>query len=640
MKQILLITFGTIAAVSIIVIGFTFTQVNEERLNLAADLQYRTRLLADSLSEAVEPSLARNSTTTLRRIVDRFADRERIVGLAVFNNRGVSLVASKEIPKRVIDNPDFVFEALNRGEAAGRFEKIEGVPLYLFVSPLFEKKSAVSGALVMVQSASHIDAAVADIWKQNIVRLLVQIFIFSAAVVLLIRWALYKILARFADSVKSARVSKTSKPHIGGPFFLKPLANEIAKMHLSLTQARFAASEEARMRLQKLESPWTAERLKEFVKAHLKNRKIFLAFNREPYTHQRIGTDLRVTSPAGGASTALEPVMEACGGLWFAHGSGNADRDTVDATDKIEVPPEHPSYTLKRLWLTEAEVKGFHRGFATEGLWPLCHIVHIRPIFRKEDWLMYRRVNAKYAKTILEEIKSVQEPIVLLQDYHFTLLSRMIKDNRPDAQVGFFLHVPWPSAESFSICPWRKEILDGMLGADVIGFNTQQSCNNFIETVGKEIESLVDFEQVSITRNDHTSYIRSFPVSITFANGHELDQPPPSKKTLERLGINTPYLGLGVERLDYIKGIPERFRAIEIFLETHPEFREKFTFLEISAPHRQGIKAYQEYRELVVQEAERINKKFATKRWKPIVLELIQYIHPELEHPLLPSLRG
>ena len=631
MRHILLITLGAILAVSLIVFSFTYSQVNEERLNLSADLQYRTRLLTDSLKEAVEPSYSRNSTTTLQRIVDRFTDRERIVGLAVFNNRGVPLAASKDMPKRVTENPDFVFVALDKNEASGAFEEIDGASRYLFVAPLHDD-AAIVGALIAVQDASYIDAVVSGIWRQNILRLVVQIVVFSAAIVALVRFALLHIMRRFAESIKFARINREHKTLIRGPFFLKPVASEVAKINQSLAQARFAASEEARMRLENLDSPWTAERLKEFIKGYLKERKIFLAFNREPYTHTKVRNEIRVSSPAGGASTALEPIMEACGGMWFAHGNGNADKEVVDERGIIAVPPDNPKYTLKRLWLSKAEVSGFYQGFSTEGILPLCLMTHTRPLFRKEDWLMYRRVNAKYAKSIEEEIRNVQRPIILIHDYHLAMLPRLIKQSRPDAQIGLFWHVPWPSSESFSICPWRKEILHGMLGADVIGFNTQRFCNNFIDTVSVELESLVDWERFAITRDAHTSHIRSFPISIAFTDSPEADTTaPPKKTTLERLRITTQYFGLGVDRLDYTKGILERFRGIEFFLDTHPEYRGTFTFLQIASPTRQEVRKYQEYRELVLQEAERINKKLGTRDWKPIVLELLQYSHEELE---------
>ncbi len=630
MKNILLITLGAMVAVSAIVFGFTFNQANEERLDLAADLQYRTRLLADSLAESVGPNFLQNSTTTLQRIVDRFTDKERIVGIAVFTNRGVPLAASKEMPKRVTDNPDFVFAALDKGEQAGVFETVGGAALYLHVSPLFAK-SSVSGALVVVQNASYIDVAVRDIWERNLIRLLVYIAVFTAAIVLLIRWALYKILKRFAESIKTARISKTSKTLFGGPFFLQPLASEITKMNMSLTQARFAASEEARMRLEKLDSPWTAERLKEFIKANLKDRKIFVISNREPYIHTRGKNKVSVSMPASGMVTALEPLVEACEGEWLAWGSGTADKETADADGKLSVPPDEPRYTLKRVWLTEKEVKGHYVGFSNEALWPLCHMAHTRPVFRAEDWTEYRRVNGKFAEALLTEIKDVQEPLVLVQDFHLALLPEMVKKSRPDAAIGLFWHIPWPSPEHFSICPYRKEILTGMLGADLLGFHTQQYCNNFIDTVGKEVESLIDLEQFAITREEHKTLIKPFPISIAFAaEGNPEEEREPSRKLMEDFGVHTPLAGLGVDRLDFTKGILERFKGVEHFLAKHPEYKERFTLLQIAPPSREDAAKYREYSELVSAEAERINEVLGTRNWKPIVLHKVHHPHATL----------
>jgi trehalose 6-phosphate synthase len=237
---------------------------------------------------------------------------------------------------------------------------------------------------------------------------------------------------------------------------------EISKMSKSLLSARIAASQEARMRLEKIDSSWTDERLKEFIKVYLNDRQIFVVSNREPYIHKNIKNKIEYLVPASGMVTALEPIMEACGGLWIAHGSGDADKSMVDADDKLMVPPDEEKYTLKRIWLTDKEKKGYYVGFSNEALWPLCHLAHTRPIFRKEDWDEYRKVNGKFAQSLLTEIKNVQRPVVLVQDYHLALLAGMIKKSRPDAEVGLFWHIPWPSAENFNICPWRKEILEGI----------------------------------------------------------------------------------------------------------------------------------------------------------------------------------
>lgn len=630
MRQILFITLGAILAVSLLVFGFTYSQVNEERLNLSSDLQYRTRLLADSLKEAVEPSYSRNSTSTLQRIVDRFTDRERVVGLAVFNNRGVPLATSRGMSKRVIDNPDFVFIALDKNEASGVFEELDGASRYLYVAPLHDE-NAVVGALVAVQDASYIDKAAADIWERNMVRLLAQIVIFSAAIVALVRWALLHIMRRFAESIKSARINREHKTQIRGPFFMRPVTSEIAKINQSLAQARFAASEEARMRLEKLDSPWTAERLKEFIKGHLKDRQIFVVSNREPYIHHQEKNTVSYSVPASGMVTALEPIMEACGGTWLAHGSGNADKKTADTAGKLRVPPDEPLYTLKRIFLTPREVTGYYVGFANEALWPLCLLAHTRPLFRKEDWTEYRRVNGKFAESLLSEIRETQQPIILVQDFHLALVPLLIKERRPDAQIGLFWHIPWPSAEQFSICPYRKDIIRGMLGADIIGFHTQQYCNNFLDTVGKEIEALIDLEQFSVTRDEHRTLIKPLPVSIAFAseNGPE-GEAAPDRELLGKFGVHTSLVGLGVDRLDYTKGLLEKFKGIEFFFTKYPSYRGTFTFLQIAPLSREEVAKYREYGEQVTKEAERINEQLGTSDWKPIVLHKKHYSHDVL----------
>ena len=317
--------------------------------------------------------------------------------------------------------------------------------------------------------------------------------------------------------------------------------------------------------------------------------------------------------------------------MWVAYGGGDADKKTVDENDKIQVPPGNPKYTLKRVWLTDKEIRGYDHGYSVEGLYPLCLNTYTKPIFRDEDWVEYKRVNGKFAKVLLSEIKNIQNPIIIINEYHFSLLPQIIKKNRPDAKIGIFWHTPWPSAEAFSICPQKKEILEGLLNADIIGFNTQQFCNNFIDTVSKNIEALINFDRFSIAHNQHVSYIKSFPVGVTFISDKTSGiSDGAGKEILKRLKIKTKYIGLGVDRLDYVKGIPERFRALECFLTNHPEYREQFTFLQIASPCRSEIKEYLKYKDAVLEESKRVNEKFKTAKWQPIVLEIDQYSHEDV----------
>ena len=281
----------------------------------------------------------------------------------------------------------------------------------------------------------------------------------------------------------------------------------------SLSQARNAAENEARLR-EAGESSWTPERLAVQIQQRLHGGRLFVVSNREPYIHQRNGKSLEVIVPASGLVTALEPVLTACDGTWIAHGSGNADIEVVDKDDRLRVPPDSPHYTLRRVWLTKEEEEGYYYGFANEGLWPLSHIAHTRPIFRAGDWQFYQDVNRKFAAAVLEEIADTENPVILVQDYHFALLPRMLKEKRPDARVAIFWHIPWPNPEAFGICPWQRQLVDGLLGADLIGFHVQSHCNNFLHTVDRVVESRVDWEHFSVTRQSHRTIVRPFPISV------------------------------------------------------------------------------------------------------------------------------
>ena len=400
-------------------------------------------------------------------------------------------------------------------------------------------------------------------------------------------------------------------------------------MAKSLAIAR-ARAEKASSLLARTEPPWTADRLREHMRAELGGKKLYLVSNREPYMHEKDGPGIRCVVPAGGLVTALDPVMRVCDGLWIAHGSGDADRDTVDGHNKLRVPPGEPAYTLKRVWLTREEEDGYYYGFANEGLWPLCHITHNRPEFRLEDWTHYRKVNEKFADALLEEIAGEEAPLVLVQDYHLALLPSLIKEKRPDAKVAIFWHIPWPNPEAYGICPWRQEILQGMLGSDIIGFHIQFHCNNFLETVDRFLESKIDWEHFSVTRGGHSTLIKPFPISVSFElpSGAPASETWPTKEDLlRRLGVDVEYLGVGVDRIDYTKGIPERFRAIERFFEKYPEYLGRFTFVELGAPSRTHIKKYRDLMTEIEEAVEKINWRFQTKTWKPIVFLKAHHTH-------------
>ena len=379
---------------------------------------------------------------------------------------------------------------------------------------------------------------------------------------------------------------------------------------------------------------WTAERLKQTLNLHLLGERIVILANREPYIHQYL-TDgqIEVQHPASGLVTALEPVMRACSGVWIAHGSGNADRETVDSRDHVRVPPGEESYHIRRVWLSEEEQRGYYYGFANEGLWPLCHAAHTRPVFRAEDWRQYRAVNQKFADTVCSEVDS-SDPIILVQDYHFALAPAMIRDRLPAATVIAFWHIPWPNAEGMGICPWRHQLLDGLLGCSIVGFHTQQHCNNFLDSVDRYLETRIDREHNAVVMRGHRTLIRPYPIALEWPVRWVESAPGVEEcraQVWRDLSLKpNALLGVGVDRLDYTKGIEERFLAVELLLDRHPEFQGRFSFVQLAAPSRTKIERYHELNELVEKTATRINLRFGQDGYRPIILLRSHHEPPEV----------
>ncbi len=477
---------------------------------------------------------------------------------------------------------------------------------------------------------AFVEARVREVWRRGFFRLLSQVLLIAGITLWIVRFDILAPIERTAEWMRLQRsgLGGGRAPPAGG--LLAPLASEAAHLARSLDAARAAAEEEARLR-HAGQSLWTPERLKEHARERLRGRPMVVVANREPYLHVRDGGGVRVLRPASGLVSGVEPILKACGGTWVAHGAGEADRETVDAADRVRVPPEEPSYTLKRVWLTREEESGYYYGFANEGLWPLCHIAHARPQFRAADWAQYHAVNRKFADAVLAEIDGVVEPCVLIQDYHFALLPRMIKQARTDARVSLFWHIPWPNPEAFAICPWQREILDGMLGADVLGFHIQYHCNNFLETVDRAIECRIDWERFGVRRGEHTTLVKPYPISV--AMEENAGEAPSKAELLGSIGARGAILALGVDRLDYTKGILERFLAVERFLEQNPAYVGRFTLAQLGAPSRTTIPRYRDLVDDIQREALRINARFqtsASRGWRPIALAVAHHERTEI----------
>lgn len=366
---------------------------------------------------------------------------------------------------------------------------------------------------------------------------------------------------------------------------------------------------------------WTKERLEQVARSRLGGAKLLVVANREPYIHVLDGEEVRCMKPASGLTTALDPVMRATGGIWVGHGSGAGDRRASDKRGRVAVPPEDPTYTLRRVWLSPEEEQGYYYGFSNEALWPLCHAAYTRPRFDPTDWEQYRRVNQKFADAVLEEAAG-GPAIVFVQDYHFALLPRLLKGARPDLVVIQFWHIPWPNREIFRVCPWGGEILDGLLGNDLLSFHIQYHCNNFLETVDRTIEARVDTEHFAVSRGGHTTLVRPHPISIDAEaarafSPEELDEE--EARIREQLRLRDLPLLVGVERVDYTKGLPERFHAVDRLLTLHPELRGRFYLLQVGAPSRTHIPTYRRLNEHLRALAEEINRRHGGAGWCPVV---------------------
>src|SRR3989339_741101 len=633
MRITLKLIVSVIVVVVFVAIVSAYFNVRHEKAQLYEEVVSRSALLAESFKESVRNNLAAKNYASVQRLADKFQSQKQLEGVAVYDSAGARLVSSSALTPVLAVHKEAVDELLKDGQDNARTYAMAEKKMFLYPLSVTLDGGDIA-RIIIFTNVSYIDYDLFKIWKRTLIRLLAQMILISLVTLLTIRWNLVDPVIQMAEWMKNLRMGDPHgpAPPLKGDIFA-PWAREATTLATNLQSARRAAQNEARLR-QKGESLWTPERLKEHIKTKMGGRPLFVVSNREPYMHIKEGKDIRAITPAGGLVTALDPILKAAGGTWVAHGSGEADFEVADEKNRIKVPQEEPAYTLRRVPLSKEEEEGYYYGFSNEGIWPLCHIAHIRPIFRKEDWKYYCDVNKKFAETVLEEIADVKEPCVLIQDYHFTLLPGMIKAVRPDARVAVFWHIPWPNPETFGICPWQKELVMGLLGADLIGFQTQFYCNNFLDTVDRTIESRIDWEHFSVQKEGHTTMVKPFPISVDFQRPDKeakaLGQKPELKAVLKEMGLKTEYLGVGVDRIDYTKGMLERVKAVDRFLEKYPEYVKKFSFIQLGAPSRTHIPQYHKFLAELHAEVDRINWKFKAKDWKAIVFLEKHHEHKEI----------
>ena len=580
------------------------------------DIATRARLAVSVARDALVSHIGAGDRLRVAAVLDEIARNEHVVAAAACGTAGGTLARTRGLPAPL------ACDALSRtspGAGAPRLSSheidfstlVDGGQVLVSVLPLLDG-NALLGNVVLVHDMSY------AVQRQDEVRYFgIGAFAVVAVLAGILTFALRSTswrswtheMRRLLILGRGACPDRIWR----GPF--QPLLADVQRMAAELVPAQEPSA---------AGGPWSAERLQRVLQRTLRGEGVLVVSNREPYVHERDGArGVRVHSPASGLVTALEPVMRACSGTWIAHGSGSADRVTVDRDDRVMVPPGREAYALRRVWLSPEEESGYYNGFSNEGLWPLCHMAHARPAFRADDWAHYQLVNERFAEAVCQEAK-VADPIVLVQDYHLALAPRFIRQRLPRATVITFWHVPWPNAERFGTCPWSAELLSGLLGSSIVGFHTQLHCNNFIESVERLAEARIDRELQAVVQGGRPSLVRSYPISIEWPNSLAQSAEPVAqcrRSVLAELGLAPDaLLGVGVDRLDYTKGIEERLMAVERLLERAPHLRGRFTFVQLAAPSRTVIERYRALAESVEKLAARVNQRFGAGAYRPVVL--------------------
>lgn len=367
-------------------------------------------------------------------------------------------------------------------------------------------------------------------------------------------------------------------------------------------------------------------------------RPLILVSNREPYEHVHTAGGVDVRLPAGGLVTALDPILRKTCGTWVAWASGNADRTVADDHGRVSVPPDDPAYTLRRVWLSEQDVEGFYLGFSNSALWPLCHMFISNVDIRRSDWESYERANRIFASAVFQETERVGPlPMVWVHDYHFALAPSTIRAQVPDALIHHFWHIPFPPPDVFSLLPVgvQTSLLRGMLGNDLIEFQAEGFAANFMECVARVLpEAKVERDQGIIRVRDRQTRVGVFPISIDVREWERMAELPRTAEVAASLrrrhAPGSRQLVVSVDRMDYTKGILRRLTALDHMWTASPERRSTFTMLIVATPSRTDIPAYARLEREVLDGIARINERFRTDDWTPIVV-----VHENVDADLL-----
>ena len=625
-----------IVGITLVSLCTSYYQVLVLSRGMRGDLERRAQLLGESLSNTVERDLQRDAQQTLQRTVQQFANREHLAGLAVYDRQGHALAVSTTLQPLIASTPEIVQQSLSSGINTNAFLRMGISSIHITALPLY-RDSTLIGCLAIVHDSGYIRAESLRIWRETFLSALAHVVLIVLITLLIVRWSIAGPIARTARWMKALRTGRAMSPRMKLPDLelFRPIAREVATFAESLNTARSAAELEARLRVSG-ESTWTADRLAVQVLERLEDGKLFVVSNREPYIHVHRGKSIAVDVPASGLVTALEPVLRACGGTWVAHGSGDADTETVDSRDRLPVPPDDPRYTLRRVWLTKEEEQGYYYGFANEGLWPLCHIAHTRPLFRASGLAalpgsqpeIRRRLARRDGKRqpsrrpragLSLRATSADDQAEAARRARRDLLAHSV------AESGGLRHLPLAARARGRPAGRRSHRIPHP------GALHQFSANRGPRPrIAHRLESV--FRAAAGPSHDGAAipHQRRVPAGLNAAE-------PPSRlmksarQSCKPLGVSAALMGVGVDRLDYTKGILERFLAIERFLEKYPRYQGVFTFVQIGAPSRTHIKRYRDLQEEVEAEADRINWRFQADQWKPIVLLNRQHSHKEVE---------
>ena len=609
-----------IAVVGGILVGFlAWIQIERERRDDLEEMDRRAYVIAHQMAYPVRTALQLPDKEAAVVLGSALEGYRRLTGLALYRSDGRLIAAGKGVGDFTDTLQKIVARTLESSKDLVDTRRVANAHIHILASLMRTPQGQPEGVLVVVHDLFQLDERATSrlyqmgFWLGLIVLLLLVLVMAGA-------WIFYdRSLNRLAEWMRQVRTGdNVEAPPTRLP--IERLANESDRLAASLRVARLAQQAQARA-VMHVTNAWTPDRLRSHVVDCLRGGQLLVVSNREPYMHELRDGKPRLIVPAGGLVTALDPVLQACGGVWVAHGSGEADRQMADAKSRLAVPPGEPAYTLRRVWLSREEEQGYYYGFSNEGLWPLCHLAHERPNFRASDWEHYVRANRRFAEAALDEAGD-GPAVVLVQDYQMALVPRLLKEARPDLVIGIFWHIPWPNPEAFRICPWGPDLLRGILGADLIGFHLQQHCNNFLDTVDRMIEARLDWDHFAVELQGHASRVRPFPISVESWDERRALSGDALLRQIaelrERYDLENARIAIGVDRIDYTKGLAERFRAVNRFFERYPQYREQFTFVQLGAPSRTHIPRYRTYINELEALADEINWRFQTERWKPI----------------------